>query len=75
MAAMFVYKDSCYEKKCTKLYGKHLRSSCTVLISLYCLQESPILNFKLSDYMEFMMDLERRYRSIILKDLQNITKA
>ena len=29
----------------------------------------------MADYMEFMIDLEQRYRSTILKDLQNITKA
>ncbi|XP_028401729.1 protein broad-minded-like isoform X2 [Dendronephthya gigantea] len=39
------------------------------------LKESPILNFEISEYVEFMIDLERRYRSIVLKDLQNITKA
>ncbi|CAB3998353.1 Hypothetical predicted protein [Paramuricea clavata] len=39
------------------------------------LKEGPVLNFELSEYMEFMMDLQRRYRSTILKDLQNITKA
>uniref|UniRef100_A0A3Q2DIE3 Protein broad-minded n=1 Tax=Cyprinodon variegatus TaxID=28743 RepID=A0A3Q2DIE3_CYPVA len=36
------------------------------------LKEEPIAGFKFSNYLEFMMGLERRYRKIILTDMDNI---
>ncbi|XP_032231203.2 protein broad-minded isoform X2 [Nematostella vectensis] len=41
---------------------------------LVTLKEEPIRDFCLSDHLDFMIELERRYRLTILSDLQNITR-
>lgn len=41
---------------------------------LIFLKENPIPNFKVAEQLEFMQELEARYRLTILPDLQNITK-
>jgi len=41
---------------------------------LIFLKENPIPNFKVAEQLDFMQELEVRYRQTILSDLQNITK-
>ncbi|XP_037837614.1 protein broad-minded isoform X2 [Kryptolebias marmoratus] len=36
------------------------------------LKEEPIRGFRFSSYLDFMLDLERRYRNIVLTDMKNI---
>ena len=38
------------------------------------LRERPVKDFKLGRYIDFMLDLQRKYRSVVLPDLQDITK-
>ena len=38
------------------------------------LKEEPLWNFHVGDYIIFMREMEQKYRSVILTDLQNITK-
>ncbi len=38
------------------------------------LKEEPVRDFKVAPYIDFMMNLEKKYRTVILPDVQDITK-
>lgn len=42
------------------------------IIIFFYLQEEPIQGFKVSNYLEFMEELEHSYRNIVLTDMKSI---